>query len=456
MSTFLSDQPAHATLPNSPELDELPLTSFERSLLGHDTAETPAVFRVLMRFDGPVDRTALTQAFQTAIARQPLLLSRIAGTGMQRVWKRIGTLPVLLWQPPGLTADQISRLEVDPIDIATSCGLRARIWEIEGGITILLDFHHACCDGQGARQFIGEWFGLYEQLLKHEPLQLAPQEPERLKQRGYYRQPHEPIGLFEGLRNLYLTLKGRTVLLPLRKESLPGEQLSNIGERPLSIEQTSLLRSNLKANRLTLNDVGLAASITTFASRYPEVAHRGYITVLHPIDLRWPSDLKTPACNRVGLTFIRRRIRDCRDLTGLLNSLREQMQYIKHRYVGAEFLRGLDLAEGIPGVLPTLERWGWFRPTLQFTCLGDTTRAIHYRFPLNDGVIDFHGLRLNRISGFMQLGPYVPVSIAACETNQRLTLTVRSNPRYVTADENERFADLFVEQLLHFSSLSGE
>ncbi|HWL09871.1 MAG TPA: hypothetical protein VNQ76_15805, partial [Planctomicrobium sp.] len=378
----------------------LPLVPFERFLLKSDSPQTPMMFRVVMRFNGPVRRELLSEAFRIAIERQPLLTSCVVTTEQQTHWVSHSVLPVLQWQPQGLTQVEIEQTPIDWIDLRQFPGINARAWEMGEGLTVLLDVHHVCCDGQGARQLISEWWGLYHQLLEGGELKLVRMDPDQLADRGHYRTPTPAIGLREGLRNLYVTIRGRTIQLPKRPgtEGLDGRS-DFLCEHPLSIDETTTLRQRAKRTGFTVNDAAVAASFLAFVKCFPDALHpRRYITLLHPVDLRWPSDLKTPACNRVGVSFLRRRVRDLQNAETLLNWVRSEMQYVKRRYVGAEFLRGLALTENKKGLIDTLQHWGYFVPTLQFTGLGDTTRAMHYKFPMTEGTIDFQGLKLDRIS----------------------------------------------------------
>ncbi|WP_437185187.1 hypothetical protein SH668x_002284 [Planctomicrobium sp. SH668] len=417
-----------------------------------DDAAHPPVFRVLMRFQGQPDRENLTQAFNRAIVRQPLLTSIVAEDSLGLFWKRADSIPEIQWHVGGLSDAQVSELPIAAINIREEAGVRCQVWQVDGGITILIDVHHACCDGQGARQLLGEWFGTYQQLIGLIPgeLKQTTLRFDALSQRHVYRKPSPPIGFWEGLRNLYLTVRGKTITLNPR---FPAVQPSEIQfERCFSEEETAQIRGQLKKNNVTINDVGLAAAFTVFAESYPELMHRGRVMILHPIDLRWPSDLRTPACNRVGIAYLRRKVSEIKNEPALLAGIRDEMKYIKNRYVGAEFLRGLAKADGVKSGAQRVQKLGWFVPTLQYTCLGDTTRALHHKFHEVDGVINFDGLVLDRISGFMQLGVIHPLSLTSCETNQKLTLTIRANCQYFNAELAQEFLVKFSQRI----QLGGE
>jgi hypothetical protein len=440
-----------ATNPIPPGINGLPLTPIERFLLRNDTPAHPMVFRVLLRFDGPVRSEYLQTAFDLSVARQPMLTSLVQGEELGAVWNFADRLPELEWQPEGLAPEEIPHVKVDYCDLRRRPGLRCRIWPIAGGIIILIDIHHACCDGQGARQLIAEWFGIYQQLIQGESPRLPTLAYDKLKARADYRVVNPPIGTFEGLKNLYLTVRGRTTRLP---EKYPDcTEADYLCEYTFSAEETATLRGNLKNAGFTINDAGLAASFSALVECCPSETRKGYITLMHPVDLRWPSDLRTPACNLVGVTFMRRKQKACLEPNRLIDTLRNEMRYIKKRYVGAEFLRGLAAADGFPGGPQRIQSWGWFVPTLQFTCLGDTTRALHYRFNQVDGVINFGGMKLDRISGFMQLGGYLPISLAACETNQKLSLTARISSKHFDRTSANDFLNVFVQKMISFGSL---
>ncbi len=434
-----------------------PLVPFEKLILKNDSPHAPMVFRVAMRFEGPVRADLLAEAFRIAVNRQPLLKSQVVTINGVRSWQSCSAAPELSWQSSDLTQTEIEKLPIEWVDLRENPGLSVRLWQVDDGLSVLLDVHHACADGQGARQLISEWWGLYSQLLDGSELKLASMEVSKLGGRGVYRHPDPPVSLREGLRNLFVTIRGKTVRLPRRADAGSIDCKSDfLGEVTLSPEITGSLRKRFREQGFTINDIAVSASFMAFVKYFPQVLKPNhFITLLHPVDLRWPSDLRMPACNRVGVCFLRRRVRDLTDMTSTLNWVRGEMLYVKQRYIGAEFLRGLAMTDKQSGATDLLTRWGYFVPTLQFTCLGDTTRTLHYRFPQKEGVIDFHGLKLTKISGIMQMGPLIPLSLAACESNQRLSLTLRGSTQFVTPTQAEEFLNVFVDQIVTSLPESG-
>lgn len=441
--------------------EPLPLTTFEKFLWRSDTARVPMVFRVMMRLDGTANRQLLQEAFDLAVARHPLLNSVVQDQSGIPVWNLAQNPPQLQWETPEQAARKSDCGDcVDPIDLTSAPGLRVRISAVDETLLVWLDFHHASCDGMGARQLIADWFHLYDRLGRNEPPRLTDLEQDKLVSRGKLRQRAgtEPIGLREGIRNFYVTVCGRTARLPELKDGSMSHssQASWIMERPFSAAETSVIRSTLKQHGVSINDLGISLCMRAFANCFGDIHPQHFITVLNPVDLRLPSDRYLSASNRTGFTYLRRRQKECLNqrLPALLTSVREQTTYIKDRYVGAEFIHGLNGIERWPGVLPWLQRVGWFTPTVQFTCLGNTTRGRRYGFrTINDRVL-FGDLSVDRITGFAPLAPGVPFSVTACETNSRLLMSVSANGLFVTRQQSIDFTNALILGIRRWAGLS--
>ena len=237
---------------------------------------------------------------------------------------------------------------------------------------VVLDFHHACCDGQGARQFLSEWFSKYHAEVEGLECKLTSLRPARLAERGTYSQVGPGVGFWEGMRNLLLTIWGQTARISQGDDAEEGRTW--LEQRVLNAEQTRQVRIFFQATRFTMNDVGLAASMLAFRDVFPDQSRGRLVTIMNPIDLRRPSNSRLPTCNRLGFVFIRRRLPTSLAVSKLLDSIDGELNYIKQRRVGEEFEKGMLAVRGIPGAMKKIDDWGWFTPTLLFTCLGDTTR----------------------------------------------------------------------------------
>ena len=381
------------------------LTATERLLLGQDSADRPMVIRVRLRFDGPLDKAVMQAAADAATRRHPMLRSVVRGNA---------------WTDAEPADDRQTADTVAPMPLRRRTGVRMAAHDTFADV----DVHHAACDGQGARQWIVDMLVTADALARGVTPELPTLDPARLALRGDLSHPPgvDPITGPEGMANLRLTTRGRTA-------RLRGRGPARLLEHPFSDDETAAVRAGLAAAGRTMNDAGVIAAFRTLLAcddaGSPTRLSRGRLTVLNPVDIRRPADLRMPAANKVGFAYLRRTREECTD--GLEESVLEQLRYVKDRFAGAEFVRGVEAIQNIPGAIGLLRRLGKFVPTCQFTCLGDATRGRRLGFRRNDaGDVLVGDQRLVSISGFAPLAPGVPLSLAACETATSLTLTAWS------------------------------
>ena len=414
-------------------------------------------FRVFLGMSGKVDREQFSRCYEQAGYRHPLLNCRVDDSSGTAVWKACTVqAPKLNWRSfeslDGCPAHGLYPLR---LPLKSVPGLHTDVFTLPDGIGVRLDFHHACCDGQGARQFLANWLHFYDCHVHGKEPGVTRLEPDRLEQRGVIRSRPgiEPVRFREGLRNFYATVSGPTTRLPKRSipddEDIPGG--AHLCERPLTEQQTAVLRRRLRDANITINDLGIAVTMFAIARLYPSLNSRHYITVLNPADLRMPSDRFMPAANRTGFAYLRRRLGSCTNLRQLVSSVHEEMKYIKSRYIGAEFVHGLTAASRWPGLLWLIRKSGIFTPTIQFTCLGEATRGKRYGLRQVDGGIGVGDLNLDHISGFAPVAPGVPFSVTACETNARLSITVGAGQQFASRADGEMLADSIVRSILTFA-----
>lgn len=428
---------------------QLPLTHMERFIMMCDDPLHPMVFRVFMRFTGPVDRVQMERAFDLSAVRHPLLFSTLE-SGPMPCWSRMDAPPKLIWHQ----LDDVPEIaHIEPIDITRENGLRVQVWNGDGEFVVLLDFHHACCDGQGARQLIADWFSSYDQIVQGMEPEFGPLDESMLRERGEVRESKtiKPIGLREGLRNAYVTFRGKTSRIAAGETEIPDARASHVIERPLSIKATLQLRERMKSQGITINDLGLAVCMAGFWRFAPDAQSSEHVTVMNPIDLRMPSDRRLPAANRFGYAILRRKRSDCHDFSALVQGLHDEMTYVKNRAVGGEFVKTLAFMDSWPWLFHKVKDSRLFVPSLQFTCLGDTTRGKRYGFRIEEGEVSVGQLKLDRITGFAPHGPRMPLSVTACETNNRLSLAVRGAASSLTDSACVEYADDLLARLIEWT-----
>jgi hypothetical protein len=134
----------------------------------------------------------------------------------------------------------------------------------------------------------------------------------------------------------------------------------------------------------------------------------------------------------------------------MIQSIHDEMLYVRSNYIGAEFIKGLSTVFRIPGGFKMLQWLGLFVPSMQWTCLGDVTRGGRRLMLWKDGSLNFGSLKLATATAFASLSDQVPLSIATCEAGSRITLTVRSSPAFISAEATNSFAAALVDQICAF------
>ncbi len=437
--------------------DRLPTTVFERFVLNSEDHAHRMNMRVVLRLTGQVHHTELQESWDIAVSRHPMLMSRVDYSDAMPRWVRT--------EPPALemtTCDReietIETGDIGPSRLAHRSGLRGEALVGSDGLLVKLDFHHACSDGTGMRQFISDWMHLYDCQVRGLSSRLQPYEADRLAARGEWMPPAgdhaETVGGLEAIRNFLLTVRGRTMRLNPQRASTAGSTTDSASPRTycvesriesadfLSGEPAPDLRRSLKRFDITLNDLLLACCMKAADSLQNNQRLSQRITVLTPVDLRRPSDRFLSACNRFGVVFLRRRRSECRDSMSLVRGLHDEMSYIKSKNVAVEFLKGLQQLEKLPAASSLMRRLGWFVPTMQLTYLGDITRVPGRLLRSNDDGWPLPGdLRFESATGIPPLPPGANLAVAACLTGPRLTLGIRAAAEAFSMAATEQFAE---------------
>jgi hypothetical protein len=454
-SNSISADSATQATENSMTLKPLPLTPLELFLLQSATPQAPMVIQVVLRLTGECQPDLYVKTLQQSIERHPLLTSRIKMIDRQWCWVSGPPDPVTVSRRSGSVFESETGSRSKSIDLTISPGLQTSIVILDDGVKVYLDVHHAASDGNGLRQVITDWFHLYHCEVTGTSSRLSKIEPDRLEQRHIFRQPTAvaPISTKQALINFWSTIRGRTArwATSTRKNSQSLKDThSHCVEIILSDDQGAQLRDRLAAWQVKLNELVMVCSMSTFAQHAPAGPANHHVTVLNPIDLRLPSDRSLPATNRFGIAFMRRSRQECLKPASILQGIHKEMSWVRANCIGVEFIKGLATAAKIPGGINFFRRMGLFIPSMQWTCLGDVSRGGKRLVPWVDGMPTSGGLQLATASGFAPFSEDVPISIATCEANKKVTVTVRTSPRFLTMDQTRQFITTLVDELCNF------
>ncbi len=399
------------------------LTALERFLLRCDRNGGEMVFRVNLHFDGLLDAQRLQRAVDEALKLHPLLCSRV-GNGTHWFSLDDGTT---LETEHGQAMPHPSERALVKRCIESEAGIAVHLATSSDRQSLLgFDFHHVCTDGQGGGQFARDVLKAYAGSPSSRDASQAEADLSKLVQRGapLRRQSVQPLTPREKLRDLMVTIRGRNVRWSSR-ETAAQTSPPLLATTFLSAAETLSIHDSVRRRGYTLNDVALAASIIAIAKMNAKSKPNEYVSIMNPVSLRGWEDRRMSAANRFGFAFVRRRVRDLAHPHALLDSVVDQMRYVRDRYVSAELMEGVKIAETVPGMLSAIERSGRFVATANFTCMSNSYPGRRVGFRQNGGVWTIDGAPLTKVSGYGPLPPKVPLSLALCDAGAIISLNVR-------------------------------
>lgn len=432
------------SLSNHPErLFPLPLAPIEKYLVMDDRPECPMTSFIELHFAGPLQKKALANALQQTVHQHPLLASTLVTIDGHLHWQYDPNFVPELRDPetdPILqTSDFIDTDQPNPRPIDLSSEPGCRYWygvnQETGRSRLLIQLHHAACDGVGLRRVLIDTLGSYAKVTdgvdhhsdeseqNETPRQTKKRkrdqlDPTRLLNRAdfsdirskpakksltvlqklanaYYFHIQRPQPLVAGKNANYATDRS-TPAAPISNDSDSNDSVSNdsvSNNEPLRHfifdEPTSKrLLDCCRQNEISVNDLMLTVlfRVCQHWNRAQGIDKPGSrIRLLMPVDLRGRSDLQTPATNRLSFSFLGRTHQQCDDWQSLLASVQAETQDIKDTRVYMDFLDGLAALAGKPKTLDRAIRFSRNMATSVLTYTGDIARGMKNHFPEQDG-----------------------------------------------------------------------
>jgi hypothetical protein len=369
----------------------LPLTPFEEYMLADDRPQWPMTFFLRLELRGQYDPAILTSALTAALARHPLLASLLAdggGGGLQWV-AGPGVPPPVSFAGAGCELDFP---EGRQIDLRRKIGVR--VWVRSDGAdewALWVQFHHACCDGLGAMQFVGDVLAAYASAgQKTASGSSRPVlDPERLRRRADFR-----LISFRTLLRLPQEFLGFLGVIEFFSHRPPGLTAANASDATRTIpataefpvwidhrfgpEQTERLWQAARAANVTLNDLLLAnlfSATDDWFAVHRAAARQQFLRMMVPTNLRSAADRQTPAANIVSMVNLDRRPIRYASPRRLLKSISLEMAIIKRCRLGITMHHVVGLAR-------RLGKLAWLLPddgclsTCVLSNLGDVSAAV--------------------------------------------------------------------------------
>jgi hypothetical protein len=454
----------------------LHLTPFEFYYWSDDRPDYPTAFPVELSFSGQLDEQAFRAAVVAAQSRHPLLAALIDDSGPRPQWVSCGEqVPTVDWAVEGVP---ITHPDGAYINLRREVGLR--VWVRTGGATsrARFEFHHACCDGLAAFQFLEDFLLSYVITLgsADENPPLAQLSAERLLDRGtLIVENSEKPSLAIALRDAWVTARVWTEILFQRSTVLavPGastngaleERVLRVAPQPvpnsiesldeilgfetrlLGSEETRQLRAVAALHRTTLNDVFVRDVLIVL--RDWNHAHggtsRGRLRVSVPINVRGRAEQDMPAANRIGFAFVVPESCDFSEESTLLAAVHQQMEQIREWKLALYFLGGLAFASSLKGVVP----WALRRNrSFATTVLSNLSRVfVKTPLPRRNGQLVCGNVVLERVTGVPPIRPLTRAAIAVIEYAGETAVCLRCDPSLFRPGDRQALADAYAERL---------
>lgn len=440
----------------------LPLAAFEKYMLLDDCHDYPMVFALRLRLSGEIDRPIFDSCFEEVLSHHPLLCALVNRSARRGpVWELAEKLrPAIDWGPLGAA---VGSSRGDRIDLNTEVGLRAWVRQGDGTAEVTLQFHHSCCDGGGALRFMGHLLAAYG--IRTSSAGQAPSpwpvDPASLLERERFvaddavneGKGSRPRAICAGLRDTARWLGRRPAPLCPDAPATDNRDASPFMETHRHIfEESETKNLLLAASRLraTVNDLLLRDILLTLrqwnAEQSPGAADR-WLRIAVPVKLKTRDDAHMPAANGVSYNFLTRRESECVDRPGFLQGISRENDPATRYRRGTSFLRGFRFMKRIPGAIPLIMGKNRCFATVVLSNLGDLGRYFGTQFPYESGKIVAGNLVLEDIYGTPPVRPNTHAAFAVGTYGGRLWISVRRDPRALTADGVCRLLNMYVTRL---------
>jgi hypothetical protein len=415
-------------------------------------------------FRGTIQRLAFEAALVEALARHPLLQAIIRPAKANKpCWVSAGEqTPPVHW---GRSGEGFEFETAENIDLTHQVGLRMWVRTGSGKSEILLQFHHACCDGTGAYRFIGDLLAEYGLRTAGEldaPV-VEVCDPRLLKERRGKMAGEAAYGtrlgvIKQGLGHAVEVFSRRITPLAVPRRIHSEPDYPNDFQIPAypGIESYIFDRLQYKALReaascagAMFNDLLLSEMFITMRQWNQRHGKNGrhWLRIMMPTDLREKEDILMPAANMTAYSFITRSTKQCYDPQALLRGVRDETLRIKREKSGKRFIDAVMASHSIPGLLEFLLRRNRCLATVVLSNVGDPSRRFLARFPREGGKVRCGNLRLEHVAGVPPLRQLCRATVSVVTYGRELAVHVRCDPHHLTREDAREFLKLFVSRL---------
>lgn len=444
----------------------LAFTPFERLMLLDNRPDYPMTIHVRLDFASRLLREPLLAAAQEAVARHPLLGAYCEWKGRWPWWMGKSTSPV----PVEWLEEEPSEHSIRPsyIDLFQGTGVRLVVQAGVERSSMVVLVHHSCCDGQAVRRFVFDLMSAYDRIALGENSQRISARfdalrHEKLMARHEFAAKAAPDATqaSDASNSFWQRTRHALGFVLDRPQPLAGPQRTAERVGPGSahhyvfdIEETANFRRRAQEEDATFNDVAVAKLMQILVAwnrQHEKSSDRNFVRVCVPTDLRGKADDNSPATNRMGYAFLTRRFGQMDEWSNLLSGIRDETTYIKDNRVGLDFVTNISIAQAVPLVLPMALKYLRCFTTATLTNLGDATRRLRRRFPLDAGRMVVGGAPIDAIHVTPPVRPGTRAGFGMVVSGGRLSVSLLTDPHLFDDDDTRAILNSYVEALQTWS-----
>ncbi|MBI2823325.1 MAG: hypothetical protein HYX69_01395 [Planctomycetia bacterium] len=421
----------------------LPLAPFESYMLADDRAAYPMVFYLRLSLSGELDGARFEAAMRCAVDRHPLLRSIVREAAGEQCWTLVEN-PLANFD--SRDSDEPIDRDKGRLDLTRQAGLRVWVRRSPPRTTALIEFHHSCCDGVAAVQFVEEVLLAYASTQPGAAGDATPRfrllDPERLLRRARFglglarrllRLPLAPVGAY-GLAEFFWNRPAAVAAEAPDDRAgaisilAPAFHSHTVGSRQLANLRWVARRQGKTVNDLLLRDLLMA--IEDWNTRHGRDAGACFrITV--PISLRQAADESLPATNVVSMFFIDRRPGRFASPRRLLASVRRDTWLVKRFRLGLVFAFFVPWLNRFRGVRTALMYNDRCMSTAVLSNLGTQFEATD--LPRCRGRITAGDAVVEAIDFLPPLRPLTRVALGVITYADQLTMTLHYDGRSLSS-----------------------
>jgi NRPS condensation-like uncharacterized protein len=400
------------------------VTPIEHAFIACDRPQHPVCFFLVLRVDGDLDPERLAGAYQSALARHPMLqviLGGDPGLPTQQLHWVSSTAPAstgILWNPSALT----------PIDITKDGGVRLAVRQHdEDPDELVFQFHHGVTDARGGIQFIEDVLTFYagrsEALIALDSGLLAFRgDP---KHEGVNHKLNA-LRYIEQYAGLYMQ-KCATLAAPTHATGeWNPDQWPAYRQLTFDGAEYRRLKSRTIQKDCTVNDLLMRDLMLALAEWNGSYGHQQNVCLQMEINLRTVADARMPAAVHGSFMNISRSPHQMRDSRQLLDSIRQETSHIKSSRLGYAMLLITGAMARRKGGMQLLQRLQKPQHPAATACVGNLGELFRYA-PLGkarDGFLQAQALKILDVSYLPSLKPGVKVSFGIATCMRRLSLSM--------------------------------